>query len=187
MTALATTLIPFPGDGPGIDDVVVTASWEVTAGGTCAFRYAIRGAVERLRLPPRGTPRRSDGLWRHTCFEAFVAVGDAGYLEFNFSPSGEWAAYAFAGYRVRAPDPALAPPRIECVATPRTIVLTATLAEPGLPVAAGQRTGPLGLAAVLETTDGALGYFAAHHPAERPDFHDRRGFVLATESAGATA
>ena len=36
----------------------------------------------------------------------------------------------------------------------------------------------VGLAAVLEASDGALGYFALSHPAERPDFHDRRAFAL---------
>ena len=37
----------------------------------------------------------------------------------------------------------------------------------------------LGLSAVCEARDGSLQYWALRHPAERPDFHDRRSFALA--------
>ena len=41
-----------------------------------------------------------EGLWRHTCFEAFIkAPGRTSYHEFNFAPSGQWAAYRFDAYR----------------------------------------------------------------------------------------
>ena len=44
--------------------------------------------------------QRTDGLWRHTCFEAFICRRATGeYWEYNFSPSGAWAAYQFSGYR----------------------------------------------------------------------------------------
>ena len=36
-------------------------------------------------------------------------------------------------------------------------------------------------AAVVEETDGRLSYWALTHPAERPDFHHRDGFVLVLE------
>jgi hypothetical protein len=39
----------------------------------------------------------------------------------------------------------------------------------------------LALSAVIEETDGHLSYWALAHPAERPDFHHRDGFVLALE------
>ena len=43
---------------------------------------------------------RTDGLWRHTCFEAFIAAAvRPEYWEYNLSPSGAWAAYHFTGYR----------------------------------------------------------------------------------------
>jgi len=59
-----------------------------------------RGDVERVRLPPARAPRIAQGLWRYTCCEIFVArVGSPAYHEFNFAPSGEWAAYAFERYR----------------------------------------------------------------------------------------
>ena len=187
MTAATANLIAFPSAGPDAGGIVISASWGFGASREFSFRYKATGDIDRLCLPPRRTPRRLDGLWRHTCFEAFLAVGDAEYLEFNFSPSGEWAAYAFAGYRRPASEPALAAPRIECTVAPDAIVLTATIGEPGIFEDAGRRRAQMGLSAVIETTDGALGYFAAHHPADRPDFHDRRGFVLNVDAAGATS
>jgi hypothetical protein len=39
----------------------------------------------------------------------------------------------------------------------------------------------LGLAAVIERTDGGHSYWALTHPGDRPDFHDPAGFVLQIE------
>ena len=65
-----------------------------------ALRYRIEGDLERLRIPETRDPAVGEGLWQHFCCEAFVAAAaGAGYREFNFSPSGEWAAYAFRRYR----------------------------------------------------------------------------------------
>ena len=41
-------------------------------------------------------------LWKHTCFEAFIARGPARkgpYSELNFSPAGLWQGFTFEGYR----------------------------------------------------------------------------------------
>src|SRR5215468_2832476 len=60
--------------------------------GALTINYVLTGEIVRLRIPPRGEPHRTDRLWEHTCFEAFVGVtGKSEYCEFNFSPSGEWA------------------------------------------------------------------------------------------------
>lgn len=69
-----------------------------------ALTYALKGDLSCLRIPPPGPPRRAERLWLHTCFEAFISVkGDPAYREFNFAPSGEWAAYLFRRYREAAP------------------------------------------------------------------------------------
>ena len=68
--------------------------------GNLALRYIVTGNLTDLRMPPLTAPERADGLWRQTCFEAFVrAAPDAAYYEFNFAPSTQWAAYRFSGYR----------------------------------------------------------------------------------------
>src|SRR5256885_16422013 len=59
--------------------------------------YALEGDLSQLRIP---SARAGGNLWQHTCFEIFISrAGMDAYYEFNFSPSGEWAAYAFHRYR----------------------------------------------------------------------------------------
>lgn len=140
-------------------------------GAALRLRYLLDGAIDRLRIPPARAPCRTDGLWRHTCFELFVrGNGSAGYREFNFSPSGEWAAYDFADYRGGMRAAAVAAPRIHVEATATTLRL-----ETRLGIA--DADGALALAAVIEHADARLSYWALAHPAGRPDFHHPDGFV----------
>lgn len=134
--------------------------------------YELRGDLAAIALPEPVAPGVADGLWRHTCFEVFAACGDGErYVELNFSPSGQWAAYAFAAYRQRAalaaPTPA---PALSWQRDADRLLLTAAV-----PLAAPRR---LGLAAVIETSAGGLSYWALCHPAARPDFHHAGGFAL---------
>src|SRR5262249_46469843 len=82
------------------------------AGAALRLRYLVVGKIGGLLLPRAVTPARADELWRHTCFEAFVTTGAGAYYEFNFSPSTEWAAYRFTGYRDGRADAAIDAPRI---------------------------------------------------------------------------
>src|SRR3954466_2253054 len=74
------------------------------------FRYVVVGDISHLRIPAPAPPIRTPRLWEATCMEAFLrAEGENAYLELNFSPSGQWAAYAFSHYRqgmTNAPLPA---------------------------------------------------------------------------------
>jgi len=71
-----------------------------TAQGRLSLHYALHGDVARMNIAPPAPPRIGWKLWRRTCCEVFVrAAGEDGYHEFNFSPSGEWGAFAFTGYR----------------------------------------------------------------------------------------
>lgn len=147
------------------------------------LRYELRGDLAGLRLPAPAAPGPADGLWQHTCLEAFVGVADdPAYREFNFSPSGQWAAYRFSDQRQRAPEndgaaplSALAP-EMNWVASPDALTLTAWLPLALLPRPAPGRSLEWGLTAVIETTDHQLSYWALHHPQAKPDFHHRGGF-----------
>ena len=173
-------LAPWP--GPELS-IAVTVAVRADGGGEC--RFEVGGDLSDVLVPERATPERADGLWRHTCFELFAARrGTPGYLEFNFAPSGRWAAYAFSAYRAPLPPPPTPAPAIRAEATARRLVVTAHVAPASWP---GDATLDVGLAAVLETRRGALGYYALTHPAERPDFHDRRGFALTLGCASETA
>ena len=36
--------------------------------------FRLDGDIPRIRIPPPGVPRIGTELWRHTCFEALIAV-----------------------------------------------------------------------------------------------------------------
>lgn len=148
--------------------------------GLLTLRYVVTGPIENLSLPPLAAPSRADGLWRRTCFEAFVRAGPGeAYYEFNFSPSTEWAAYRFDGYRQgMAPAEGVEAPRIEPILTDEGFELSVSLElgqVPGLPGAAPWR---LGLSAVIEDAAGAISYWALAHPPGKADFHHADGFTL---------
>lgn len=143
--------------------------------------YRLRGAADEILLPGPARPAFAEDLWQHTCFEAFVAtaVATSPYREFNFSPSGEWAAFDFMAYRQRDHGyRAEAVPGLVLTRDDERLELVAELPAALLPPPGEARRLHIGLAAVIEATRGGLCYLALHHPANRPDFHHRGGFVL---------
>lgn len=148
--------------------------------------YRLRGRAEALLMPSPAPARPADYLWQHTCFEAFVAVeGEVGYREFNFSPSGEWAMYAFSRYRSPLdPQPAgCADPGIVCGWDDKEFRLTARISPPDLPPHRHGQALTMGLCAVVEEVDGRLSYWAFRHHPERPDFHAHDAFALRLPAA----
>lgn len=142
--------------------------------------FRLSGAVDQLLLPPPTTPRQTDGLWQHTCFEAFLMLEALpGYYELNFSPSGEWAAYSFRSYRTGAAqlDETCAP-AITCDRGGDWFELAAIVPLPKLSQLLQSAALRVGLSAVLEARDGGLSYWALAHPVARPDFHHPDTFAL---------
>jgi hypothetical protein len=143
--------------------------------GSLILSYVVSGRIGDLRMPPVVAPARTDELWRHTCFEAFVrpSPGPA-YCEFNFSPSTQWAAYGFDSYRSGMRVAAeIGAPRIEVRSSADSYTLQAALelGELSLP-------WRIGLSAVLEETNGRKSYWALAHPPGKPDFHHSDCFTL---------
>ena len=144
--------------------------------GTLLLSYFVNGRIDDLLLPAVIAPARAEGLWRHTCFEAFLRVAPGeGYYEFNFAPSARWAAYRFDNYRagMRVADE-IGPPRIDVQTAPDRYALQAALELSRLPHDAPWR---LGLSVVIEDTSGKKSYWALAHPPGRPDFHHADCFV----------
>lgn len=141
------------------------------------IEFHLRAARNRVQLPPPSSAGPADGLWRHTCLEAFVQDGAGpGYREFNFSPSGQWAVYRFDAERQRAVDdvPPPAGPTIDLAPVADSLRLLAWVPRALLP----EQPGAVGLTAVIETVDGSLSHWALHHPrADRPDFHHSGGWT----------
>jgi hypothetical protein len=165
---------------PSREVQAVAASATRTHEGKLALHYAIHGKIAALNIPPPGPARIGWKLWRHSCCELFVREkGAEAYHEFNFSPSGEWAAYAFSKYREgkTLADDALNPQvAVQSGAGRLDLYALVDLARVA-PAYVGARLA-LGLAVIIEEASGALSYWALAHPSDRPDFHHPGAFAL---------
>jgi hypothetical protein len=149
------------------------------APGALEVSFRINGDIDRLRLPAPAVPMRADGLWQHSCFEAFLRADDGGsYHEFNFAPSRAWAAYRFDGRRAGRTSPVMTAPAIQCERSVGTFSLGVVLPVGELPDLARAATIRAGLTAVIEDEHGVLSYWALAHASPQPDFHDPATFAL---------
>ncbi len=143
------------------------------------LQYEVTGELSALNIPTVQAPCAVDGLWQHTCFEAFIAVnGEEGYYEFNFSPSSAWAAYAFSAYRKRSAWAINNAPIIRCTQTKESLLLDVLIGADDLPLKRAEQSFQLGITAVIETNEGELSYWALQHSDSEPDFHQRNHFIL---------
>lgn len=177
--AISVALLPHPSDpSPVVEAVECVLEpqdhfW--------SLRYCARDGGDLLVPAPVGAGH-ADGLWRHTCFELFVATPSASsYREFNFSPSGQWACYAFTRYRERDPDfapPPDAAPHIQVWRSADRLTLDVRLPRVLLPAGATEGPWRLGVSAVMASQQGGIAHWALCHPGPRPDFHARDALVL---------
>lgn len=169
-------LTPHPGSPPAADSVIVAWEWQDER--LLWLRYHAEIPLKQLELPnPSTHPQRLDGLWQTTCFELFLRMpGDDAYAEFNFSPSRDWAAYAFMD--TRAGQSALTlpqAPKIFVDASDSHLALEATVTLPDI-LQGTELDGAL--SAVITEKVGPKSYWALHHPDPRkPDFHHPSCFV----------
>ena len=163
-------LSPHP-DTPSAAVRAVEVEVAPVSGRQVRLRYVVTGEISRLAIPEAAPPERADELWKRTCFEAFATRG-AGYREFNFSPSTQWAAYDFDFYRAGMRNAEVLAPRIEARHGQEHYELDVAFDLPG----DGQCQ--VALTAVIEEADGAKSYWALKHAPGKPDFHQTDGFAL---------
>ena len=156
----------------------LAARVELKRGMRLTLEYSLTGDLAQLAIPRRATSARAEKLWEHTCFEAFVAsAAGARYCELNFSPSTEWAAYAFDDYRQGMRPLDLAePPVVRAAETKNELRVTAAIELGGL--ADAPWPWRIGLTAVVEDRAGGRAYYALLHPRANPDFHDAAAFTV---------
>lgn len=165
------TLQPHPAASPAGPPFRVWATVDHVASlgpvATTNIWFGVGAPARRFVIPPLTEPWRADELWRTTCFEAFFrAAGQETYREWNFAPSGNWAAYDFSRPRegmIRADVGS--PPYIRMEDNFTWWALGATIAVEG------DQRWQLGLSAVLEEVDGTKSYWALAHPEDKPNFH----------------
>ncbi len=185
----AIALVPHPAFGPGpLRSLHASAALEPC--GRITVEFVAQGELARMRLASASTaPQRRADLWRHTCFELFARRGvERGYLEFNFAPNGDWAAWVFDDYRSGGRELGPAPLGIATRFAEAGLWSLRAQAEFGASAAdPGSADTPLtwwlNLAAVIEAEDGGLSYWAARHAGAQPDFHDRACFCVPLRAA----
>jgi len=150
------------------------------AGLELVLRYVLEAPLAGIRVPAPAPPRPKHLLWQHTCFEAFVALAPGGpYHELNLSPSGEFAVYAFRAYREGEPlAPDALSPGIVTTRAPDRLELAARIPLARLSASYEKASIHVALSAVIEDASGGIAYFAAHHAAQKADFHHAAGFTL---------
>jgi len=165
----------------------IAACAQAVASQSLRLRYVLEAKLQHIRIPSViPDAGRADKLWTHTCFEAFVGLPESsGYLELNFSPSGQWAAYRFDSYR-QGMAPALhTAPRLALRRSGERLDLQAEVrlggSFPPGSLPAGSRRLRIALSTVVEDQEGRLSYWALRHPPGRPDFHHPESFSLALE------
>ncbi len=167
-------LVPHP-DFPtrGVHEIGVEAA-RISAV-SLELTFIVEGTIGEVELPELADRRFVDGLWQHTCFEAFVIPAQgAGYLELNVAPSMEWAAYSFSWYRdgmvrLLELDPVTA-------AGWQSDQLRLSVCI-DLPMLAAAPVWNLGLSAIIQAKDGTKSYWALAHAPGPPDFHNRDCFT----------
>ena len=160
-------LVPHPATAPAFKLwATVDHIASLGAVATTNIWFGVGAPIDRFVIPKLSEPWRADELWRTTCFEAFLRSNEDAYREWNFSPSGNWAAYDFSSYREdRTRAEVGAPPYIRMEDNFTWWTVGATIA-----VDAGQ-PWQLGLSAILEEKDGTKSFWALAHPPGDPDFH----------------
>ncbi len=156
-------LVRHPEPPPGAIHTVDAELERIPGGAVATFRAI--GDMTRLTVPPPAEAGHRDGLWQTTCFELFVGGEDRAYREYNFSPSGAWAAYRFDDNRQgMRPLPDQVDVKTSC--DDKVLTLIATIRSE-FPVPAF-----IGLTAVIEEVDGVLRYWATAFAPGKPDFHN---------------
>lgn len=155
-------------------------SFERRSATSLRFRFEVSGRIGEIVLPARTAPLRADGLWESTCFEVFLRPAEfSDYRELNFSPSSQWAAYAFSSHRTGMTQAALpAAPVIEVTTGPERLTVDVSISldlpdEPYLMAAA----------AVIEEAWGGKSLWARSHEGAVPDFHHPSCFTLELPAA----
>jgi hypothetical protein len=170
-------LVAHPNFAPG-EVKGVTVRWAELPGNRLMLRYMVEGA-RALSVPAFHGRGRGDELWKTTCFELFLYDGSGRYREFNFSPSGQWAAYEFSAYRkLEGNFEPKQIPELKHEQGENLFVMTVFLDSRDI---VGAELA--GLAAVIEEQGSRPSYWALNHAGLQPDFHAPACFKLTLEAA----
>ena len=116
------------------------------------------------------TFQRKNELWKTNCLELFTgSTGEPGYLEYNFSFTGDWNCYRFDSYRkAMRKETAVELNAFSCTCCDDRAAFRICTTVPeymSLPVVACPT------AVIIDSTTAQPHYFAPAHPDDKADFH----------------
>lgn len=168
-------------DAGGVEAIEV--AFTRSESGKIELTYRVLGSLDALEIAAPIAPDRVNGLWKTTCFELFVGnFEEETYLEYNFAPSSQWAAYQFSGYRAGMVALETDPPFIRAELNDGVLTVSVMLQ---LPDPWRNRDLRAGLSAVIAAKNGDISYWAAAHPPGKPDFHHKDCFAVQLEARSA--
>lgn len=136
------------------------------------LKYNIKNA-DKVVLPPKALPQFTDNLWQHSCCELFIrSKGSSDYIEFNFSPSAEWAAYGFDDYRENMHPLSEFMPAISTKTDGSDFII-----EVDIKGEFPEGEWDINATAILENIEGDKSYLALTHGKGEPDFHSPECFI----------
>jgi hypothetical protein len=173
-------LIPFPGTEllPSIDlHGTIDRQAEILT-----IEYYLTGDLNSIVIPkPNPHPTRQSELWEHTCLEFFIgARNDRSYWEFNLAPSGDWNVFHLDDYRqgLSWEDRVQSLPFNVARSTNTLALKLAFDLSQVIPI---DRHLEVAITAVIESTVGAISYWALTHTGTEADFHRRDSFIVSIE------
>ncbi len=159
------------------NDFYVSVEYERQANSLILI-YMLHGTLNHIELPEFRAGGRKDNLWQNTCFELFLSQEKSDdYLEFNFSPSGDWNIYHFDALRqgmkeYQDVNVKLLPPSKSSGVYSQRIVIDLTKSK------FAERPLNMGITTVTKQNSN-IDYWALVHPHhDRPDFHHPAGHIL---------
>lgn len=176
MTAFQARLVPF--GSQAILPIEITCVGKLVDQDSIDISFQLTGSLENILFdPPQENHKRTDNLWQKTCFELFVKNDiDSNYWEYNLSPSGNWAIYAFESYRKGKFDE-LSIQGIPITTRQETNQFTLN-SYITLPDKLSRQNLKIGLTTVVQDTNGDIYYYALKHTEKQPDFHVADSFTI---------
>lgn len=142
---------------------------------TISFSYEITGEVNNILWASEvNSPKQKDELWTSTCIELFVAQANGKkYMEWNVSPTHDWANYKFNLYRERdnQSEVVIKPTISKTIMSEKTINIEFILQVGELALFLGDKPWEFYPSVILKLKDESFSYWAIQHLSDEPDFH----------------
>ncbi|HVJ65906.1 MAG TPA: hypothetical protein VM901_11665 [Bdellovibrionota bacterium] len=151
----------------------VRAEWHLTDDNVLHLHSTVTGPVHFLDYDRSSAPEAKDELWKKTCFEFFALKRNSTeYVEWNYSPGGDYQRYRFSAYRERlegSPAPLATDAKIDWKITGESLDVRVAVPLP-------YEIQKIQICWVMKVKSDVPSYWALGHTSSKPDFHNVDAF-----------